>query len=146
MWLKDITFLIFHRGTHGEKWKRPPKIKCYHNKSRIILKVLLICNILGSTSSHIWDISLKYYVKSTCCKDRRKRKWFLEQSQTELGFVVATSIWSKVWIVSLTTNHQRNFFEIQFRKPYCFPQRGRSWLMFRYLSFWNKLNDLIPPW
>ena len=73
-----------------------------------------------------------------------KRKWFLEQSQTELGFVAATSIWSKVWIVSLTTEHQGNFFEIQFWKPFVFYKGAEvGWSSDIYLSETSSI--IYPP-
>ena len=119
-------------------------MKCYCNNSRLCWKsfsfvIFLVAHLL---------LSQIYYVMSTWHRGRmRKRKLFLQQSQTELGFVVAPSIWSKVWIVSLTTKHRRNFFEIQFRKPFVFYKGAEvgwcsdisvsetSWMI--YLSIFN---------
>ena len=99
-----------------------PQMKCYCNNSRLCwtsfsFVIFLVAHLL---------LSQIYYVMSTWHRGRmRKRKLFLQQSQTELGFVVAPSIWSKVWIVSLTTKHQRNFFEIQFGNP-LFSTKGQK--------------------
>ena len=85
-----------------------------------------------------------YYVMSTWHSGRMGKKEMI--SWTKSDWVrFCCGHFDLIKSLDCFTNYQApaEFLWDPISETLCFLQRGRSWLMFRYLCFWNKLNDLF---
>ena len=115
-------------------------MKCYCNNSRLCWKsfsfvIFLVAHLL---------LSQIYYVMSTWHRGRMRKKEIISTTKSDrVRFCCCP--FDLIKSLDCFTNYQApaEFLWDPISETLCFLQRGRSWLMFRYLCFWNKLNDLF---